>query len=298
VSCDTADWALFQRKGLTKWLAPFAAVVVLVSGCSGNSKNDTPGPSASRTCTGPAQRPAAVPTGTTPVELWLASTPLFIAHRGGDADWTEGTAYAYRNAATWNPKLALEVPVWKTSDGVYVISEEAATGRVFGTNYDIRSTPWAALSMLRTVDGGYPMGRLVNDVLVPYGSSRIFFVDNKSNADLDPFFDLLDSYGGKDRFISKSYYNSRATAAEAHARGYLTWGYYYEKDMANFAATESRFDLLGLNYSASAKTFETMLATGKQIIAHVIATPAAELTACRLGVSGYMVSGITQVVKH
>jgi glycerophosphoryl diester phosphodiesterase len=246
----------------------------------------------------PKLHPAAVPTGTTPVERWLASTPLFIAHRGGDADWTEGTADAYKNAAAWNPKLALEVPVWKTSDGVYVISEDPTTGRVFGTDYDIQSTPWATLSRLRTLNGGYPMGRLVNDVLIPYGSSRVFFVDNKSNADLDSFFDLLDSYGGRNRFISKSYYNSRATAAEAHARGYLTWGYYYEKDMANFASTQSRFDLLGINYSASPATFETMHATGKQIIAHLIDSPAEEFRASCLGASGYMVSGVTQVVKR
>ncbi|MCW2526547.1 MAG: hypothetical protein JWM76_1407 [Pseudonocardiales bacterium] len=246
----------------------------------------------------PRLQPATVPTGATPVERWLAGTPLFIAHRGGDADWTEGTAYAYRQAAAWNPNLALEVPVWRTADGVYVISEEGTTGRVFGKNYDIQTTPWATLATLRTLAGGYPMGRLVNDVLVPYGSSRVFFVDNKSNADLDAFFDLLDSYGGKDRFISKSYYNSGATAAEAHARGYLTWGYYYEQDMGEFAATESRFDLLGINYSASPATFEAMHATGKQIIAHLIASPAAEFRAFCLGASGYMVSGVTQVVKR
>ncbi|PZS34092.1 MAG: hypothetical protein DLM58_06395 [Pseudonocardiales bacterium] len=62
---------------------------------------------------------------------------MYVAHRGGDLDWVEGGAHAYRKAAARNPQLALEVPVWITSDSVWVVSGGRQAGRVFGTDYDI-----------------------------------------------------------------------------------------------------------------------------------------------------------------
>ncbi len=69
---------------------------------------------------------STTPSGT-PLERWMAATPMYIAHRGGDGDWPEATGYAYAHTTAWNPNLALEVPVWRTSDGVWVVSEDATT---------------------------------------------------------------------------------------------------------------------------------------------------------------------------
>ena len=236
--------------------------------------------------------------GDTPLDRWLSDPPLYVAHRGGDGNWVEGTAHAYRQAAGWNPRLALEVPVWPTADGVWVVSEDATTGRVFGTDDDIRTSTWATLSSLRSTVGGYPMARLVDDILVPYGSSRILFIDNKSNLDVDAFFDVLDAHGGPSRFVSKSYYTSTRTISEARRRGYATWGYYYTADMSHFAATEGQFTLLGLSYSAPPADFAAMRATGKPVIAHIVATTSEASAAACDGVSGFMVSGVQQVVPH
>ena len=147
------------------------------------------------------------PSGT-PLERWMAATPMYIAHRGGDGDWPEATGYAYAHATAWNPNLALEVPVWRTSDGVWVVSEDATTGRVFGANLPIPATRWAILSTLRSSRGSYPMARLVNDVLDVYGSNRILFIDNKADTNVTAFFDLLDSYGGRTRCVMKRYWQS------------------------------------------------------------------------------------------
>ena len=75
---------------------------------------------------------------------WLAQRTLYVAHRGGDANWPEGSAAAYAQATAWNRNLALEVPVWRTADGVWVVSEQPTTGRVFGTDLDIRDAQAAA----------------------------------------------------------------------------------------------------------------------------------------------------------
>jgi glycerophosphoryl diester phosphodiesterase len=272
------------------WLAAITAVITsAVSACS--SHRD-----ASPSTIECGEHAAG--SGSTPLEAWLAATPLCIAHRGGDADWVEGTADAYRNAAAWSTHLALEVPVWRTADGVWVISEDATTTRVFGADDDIRTSTWATLSALRSKVGGFPIARLVDDVLQPYGRSRILFVDNKADQDVAGLFDLLDRYAGPSRYLIKSYYRSRNTPIEARRRGYRTWGYYYDRDVSQLAATQARFDLLGLNYTASAATFAALRATGKPVIAHVIDTAAAAGTALEKGAAGLMVSAVEQVVRR
>ncbi|MCU1656183.1 MAG: hypothetical protein JWO57_839 [Pseudonocardiales bacterium] len=221
---------------------------------------------------------------------------MYIAHRGGDADWPEGTAYAYARAAAWNSNLALEVPVWRTSDGVWVVSEDATTSRVFGQNYTIRDTPWATLAGLRGLHGGQPMARLVNDVLDVYGRSRILFIDDKSDTNVAELLDLLDSFAGPSRYVVKSFCRSVNAPKLARARGYLTWGYYFAKDMSIFESTQSRFDMVGLNYMAPSANFTTMHDTGKPVVAHIISTTDAARTALANGVQGLMVSAVEQVV--
>ena len=245
-------------------------------------------------CAGPAK---AAPTRT-PLQTWLTQKPLYIAHRGGDANWPEASVLAYAAAADWNRGMALEVPVWRTSDGVWVVSEQETTDRVYGKHYDISSTPWDTLSALRSIKGNQPMSRLVNDVLDVYGSSRILFVDNKSDTDAAAFLNLLDSFAGRSQYVIKCYWAASVTAAEAHRRGYLTWGYYYAKDMPNFAATQGRFDLLGQEYTAPASAFQTMKATGKPVIAHIIDSAAAAKTAFDKGADGLMVSDVRDVVPQ
>ena len=270
----------------------FAAVLIAAVGCS--SGNGGPRTSGARCITAAPSRTTGHPT----LDQWIANRPLYVAHRGGDADWVEGTADAYRKAAGWNRQLALEVPVWRTSDGVWVVSHDATTGRVFDKNLDIRASTWTELSKLSTKIGGLRMARLVNDILIPYGSTRILFIDNKADTHVHAFFTLLDAYAGSTRYVSKGYYTSKNTATEARKRGYVTWGYYNDGDMGKFAATQSRFDLLGLNYTAPESDFVAMSATGKPVIADVIASPSSALSASCKGASGFMVSGVREVVRH
>ncbi|HEX2904970.1 MAG TPA: glycerophosphodiester phosphodiesterase family protein [Jatrophihabitans sp.] len=230
------------------------------------------------------------------VQQWLGSGIAYIAHRGGDADWPEDTAFAYSEAAAWNPRLALEVSVWPTLDGIWVVSEDGTTGRVFDHDYDISKTRWSTLATLRTRKGGYPMMRLIEDVLDKYGQDRVLFIDDKPSVALNSFFNTLKPYNGQSRFVIKSYWKDAIMPPAAHDHGYKTWGYYYGQDMPSFASTQSRFDLLGLDYAAPASAFATMKATGKPVIAHVIADQKAAQTVIGYDVAGMMVSGVRQVV--
>ena len=280
-----------MRKKQVAWLA--VAVALTGTACSATG----PPSAGDHTCLTATATIAGV-TANTPVGQWLTKTPFYVAHRGGDASWVEGTADAYGNAAKWNPDLALEVPVWLSADGVWVVSEDPTTGRVFNADHTIASTTWATLSTLRTKVGNLPMARLVDDVLKPYGSTRILFIDNKSDLHVKDFFDLLDSYAGAKRYISKGYFQSKHTALEAHRRGYLTWGYYESADMEHFVDTQSAFDLVGLDYSATVSDFDAIQQADKPLIAYMIRDHATEAQAACDGASGFMVSAVREVVPQ
>jgi glycerophosphoryl diester phosphodiesterase len=232
----------------------------------------------------------------TPLRTWITHTPMYIAHRGGDDNWPEGTSYAYLRAAEWNPDLALEAPVWRSSDGVWVVSEERTTGRVFDRDLPIPSTRWSVLSTLRSKVGRHPLARLRQDVLDVYGNSRILFIDNKQDTHSAEFLDLLGSHAGPARYVVKSYWASDETAAAARRRGYLTWGYYFTHELAHFRETHARFDLLGLDAEASPQDFRMMEATGKPVIAHIIDSRAEAAAGLSKGAQGLMVADVEAVV--
>jgi hypothetical protein len=142
------------------------------------------------------------------------------------------------------------------------------------------------------------MARLKEDLLDVYGDDRVLFVDDKADTDAAAFLGLLDSYAGRSRYVVKCYWQSTAVAAAAHEGGYLTWGYYDAAGLPQLVATQDRFDLLGLPWSASAADWTAARATGKPVIGHVVATPQQARTALDQGARGLMVSGVEAVVPQ
>jgi hypothetical protein len=240
----------------------------------------------------------AAVTPATPVQAWLRDTVPMAAHRGGSADWPEETLYAYGQAAAWSPRLALEISVWQSSDGVWVCSHDQTTARVFGTSYDIPTTPWSTLSTLRTTVGNQPIARL-DAVLAAYASgNRVLFIDNKGNQNPTALYVLLDSYGGNTRFVIKSFQSGTSIGAAAHARGYTTWGYYYEADVPSLPSTQASWDLLGMDYTASGAAWASVLSYGKPVLGHIIPDAAGKTTALGKGANGLMVSGVLEAVPQ
>ena len=234
-----------------------------------------------------------------PLDVWFQQPTLYVAHRGGSADWPEETLYAYTQAAAWAnaATLALECSVWMSSDGVFVASHDQTTGRVFnGTNYDINVTPWATLSTLTTKVGGYPIARL--DTLLPAFPDRAWFVENKGSSGITAFFNLLDANGGPARIVSKQPANNTTVNAEARARGYKSWGYYFDADTPTIAATQSRWDLLGEDYAASAASWAEVKSYGKPVLAHIVDTAAHKTLAASYSPAGFMASGVQEVVPQ
>lgn len=245
-----------------------------------------------------AVAPSAAPDASSPVRTWLAAPLVYIAHHGGSADWPASSPLAFQNAEQWNPTMALEFPARRTADGVWVGSEDASTGPVYGTDLTIATSTWDQLSTLRAKHSHQPMARLDTDLLDKVPADRVLFVDDKDDAHVDELLDLLDQHGGAGRTVIKSYWKSKTTPTEAHRRGYLTWGYYFTAEMAQFDQSQSRFDLLGIDWNAPAATYQQMTATGKRVIGHIVATKAQADQALAAGATGLMVSGVQEVVPQ
>lgn len=235
------------------------------------------------------------------VDSLLANKPIYVAHRGGSADWVEETFFAYTQAYNWNINLALEISIWQTSDGIWVASHDQTTGRMFGTDLDIPTNTYATLSSLRTTTGNYPIAKLT-DILTAYADgSRVFFIDDKGQQDTTGLLNILDTYGGKNNFIAKGFGSSTTWADAASARGYQTWGYYYDADVGNgnLSATQSHWSLLGMDaLAATSGDWTAVKSYGKIVLAHIIATAAQKSTATGFGADGYVASGVQEVVPQ
>jgi glycerophosphoryl diester phosphodiesterase len=237
----------------------------------------------------------------TPVQGFLVLPLPEAAHRGGSGDWPEETLFAYVNAAAWNPQLALEASVWQSSDGVWVLSHDQNTSRVFGTSMDIPTSTWAALSSLTTTVGNKPIGRLDDMLAAQATGNRVLFIDNKGQQDIAGLLSLLATYGGPARFILKGYYSATSWATAATANGYQSWGYWFPADTAagNLnSTTAARWTLLGLQYDDTSTQWTAALGFGKPVFGHIIATLAQASTATGKGATGLMVSGVQAVVPH
>lgn len=233
---------------------------------------------------------------------WSTTLPNYCAHRGGSADWPEETLYAYANSAAWSDELAMEVSVWQSSDGVWVCSHDQSTARMFGTDYDIPTTPWTTLQSLVTTVGGKPIAKF-QDVLDLYGGNRLLFVDNKGVQSLTAWLDLLDSSGGSNWFVGKAFAMGATQANAYHARGYKTWGYFYEADTTfgggtNLANNGQYSDMIGMDYNAAQESWDQAIAFNKPILGHIVPTAAAAATAFGKGATGLMVSGVMEVVPQ
>lgn len=258
------------------------------------------------TATGPAVAAAVSLSGAgtlnssslTPVAAWLSSYRPNVAHRGASAEYVEETADAYAKAAAFSSDLALEVSVWPTSDGQWACSHDQNTLRVFGTSVDIPSNPWSALTGLRTTTGNFPMANLVEILNAHAKGRRVIFIDNKAGTNMTALLDLLDTYGGNTRFIIKAFYTAASISAAAFARGYLTWGYYYDADRTNIASTQSRWSILGMDYTASAAAWTEAKAYGKAVLGHIITSSANATTAYAAGADGLMTGKLVGVVPQ
>lgn len=244
-----------------------------------------------------------MPTGYSTVSAMLAQTPFYIAHRGGSDDWPEMSLYAYSQAVFWGMG-ALEVSLGRSSDGVWFGLHDGTLDRTSGTTgFTASAHTWAEIQQYQiTIKPSNPQPYMrFEEILAAYYNSHVIMVDPKNaTAYISEMLDIMDAMPGTptNKFIVKYYGATTYVSTPARARGYKTWGYFYQSDSANFGTYQGNWDLLGMDYNADGATWTNILSYGKPVIGHTIGTTTAANTALGYGASGLMVSGIQEVVTR
>jgi len=237
-----------------------------------------------------------MPYGYTDASSMINSGDLvYCAHRGGSADWPEMSLRAYTNAAAWGVG-ALEVSCNRTSDGVWVAVHDQTLQRTSPSapNTPVGDMTWAEVSAY--TNDGEPYARL-ESILEAYGSTHVMFLDPKYGGwDMTGFLDLILAHMPPQNVVIKFFHDAITVANAAHARGLLTWGYYYQDSAPQIPITAAYWDVLGMDYGADQAAWDLAIGTGKKVYGHIIATAGNGTTAIGKGATGLMVSGVTAVI--
>ena len=238
------------------------------------------------------------PTGSV-VDRFLASKPFYVAHRLGGTEYPEFTQKGLTESLRAGFK-ALELSVRRCSTGEFVLIHDWVTTRtVPGTDYQIWNTPWSVLSGLQQASGGFMR---LTDVFDQVGDDVVLAIDHKvtsskevgSAGDMESeaaLFDLLEARFGaenaKRRVIIKHFIKG-GVSQRARERGYKTMCMMYPNEVAG--SDLSRFDVLGMEWNAEQAVWDTLKATGKPLIAHIITTQQQADIALARGATGLMAS--------
>lgn len=243
------------------------------------------------------------------VQDMLSQDEIYWAHRGGSRDFPEMSLYAYGQAALLSYGC-LELSLARTSDGVWFGLHDENLNRTSGTTgLGAASTmTWAQVQTYEILGSmaannptqpNRPYARL-EDILDTY-SHHLFVIDVKyATAYREELLNILDSYGGAERFIGKSYgVGSAGFASSFTARGYQRWGYFYGSDIPSLNTTHvNQWTLIGMDYAASQSNWDTLASyrtNGQRMMGHICPDLAAVATARGKGAAGFMVSGVRAV---
>jgi hypothetical protein len=236
--------------------------------------------------------------------------PFFVAHRGGSADWAEHSMRG-NTQSVYLKMDAIEISVARTSDGVYFGLHDQTINRTSPTapaNSIAANMTWAQVQTYTCAApsggdatfGAQPYLKL-QDALAVYARSHVIFIDPKyiSSSNYTELLNIMDAYGGTDRFIAKFAGGGEQWSVAAKARGYKAWGYFYMTDVDAGTVTTTvanKYDFLGMEYNAGSSYWTTIKSFGKPVIAHIAPDAAGAASGISQGAVGVMVSGVRNVM--
>lgn len=252
--------------------------------------------------------------GYSSVNDMLGYEEFFWAHRGGSASYPEHSLWAYTQSVA-RDFGALECSLGRTSDGQWFGLHDQdinrTSGLAAGTQPAASAMTWAAVQGFNITIGakGAPRPYMaLEELLNAYGRSHVLILDPKySTGNATELMNKLQTFYGSDaeaneHIIMKAFgVGSTAFRNAVVARGYKTWGYFYDSNSADFAAHVGKWDLLGLNYECNQSYWDQLigLANGKPIVAHICPSEAAVATGRSKGAVGFQCSGVGAIrPKH
>lgn len=244
------------------------------------------------------------PASTDVVEQFLKQRPFYIAHRMGGTEYPEFTQRGL-DASLRAGFKALEISVRLSAKGpngepaeFIAIHDWKTTRTVPGTDLPIWSTPWNTLRTLQQGTGPFMrlrdiVDQIPDDVVLAIDHKTTSSEDQRNAADLraeEQLFEYLDTaFGGHpERRVIWKIFAKGTSAARAKARGYRTMAMLYPAEVP--AADLGSWDIIGMEWSASADVWNRINATGRPTIAHIITNEGQARTALDKGASGLMAS--------
>jgi glycerophosphoryl diester phosphodiesterase len=243
---------------------------------------------------------APAPVGT-PIDTLLTNRPFYVAHRLGGTEYPEHTMQGM-TASIQAGFTAFEFSTYQTRDGVFIGSHDWTTERTTGQRHEIWNTDWSTIQTLNQPAG--PIIRL-EDAVAAMPEDSVLVLDHKSTSATsaynegdrrseDALFDLLPTLfdNPTERVIWKLFADSDSDQRAAQL-GYKTMVMLYPGEVAG--ADLNRWDILGMEHNATQEIWNTLLATGKPTLAHIIVNYAQATTGLGRGAHGLM-SSVPSVV--
>lgn len=240
--------------------------------------------------------------------------PWFAAHRGGSYNYPEEVLDGYRGCAQRGVR-ALEISVQYSADGTPWCFHDSTTNRTTGVSGTISAMTDAQLAVLSNLGStaagnptqrSRPVAKFV-DVIAQYKDTHVLIVEDKTYTHQTAFLNLLDSYGTAGRpsneiFVVKIDANSgQSFYTNAMSRGYKTWGYIFDADMASKLTSDlaKGMTMIGLDYNSSDATLTSAIAQAKAAnikpTGHIVPSRSIRDRLLGLGMEGIMMSNIDAI---
>lgn len=236
------------------------------------------------------------------VDALIASSRFVVAHRGSGDNWPEHSLIAYESALAAGAD-AVEISVCATVDGVLICHHDTSALRLLGVDAEVSDLSWPEVRELRLDARRWlgpetplePVARF-EDVLRALGPSVLAFVEDKQGTNTSAILDLLDAQErSRERFVWKQWAGAKQVE-QARERGYRTWGYFEEGQLARLAEFSELHDLLGIPVRASDETIMEVVATGKPVMSWEVHFRDDVTRLQSLGVAGLMCANVPYVL--
>lgn len=246
----------------------------------------------------------------------LLASPMFYmgGHRGASQNKSEGSLSAY-TFAVWHGAPCVEISWQKSKEGIRISSHDTTTGRIANNGQNLTISQEAASTILgmlidipeqvvNTPQEAQQMDYYtsVEAILNAYGQTHCFAIDPKGSETANEALDFIESFipNAQQYVMFKGDGNaiSLNTFAAAQARGYKTWGYFTQAQLAAIPGKISALDYLGLNYDADQPSWTTALSYGKRVFSHVPPTRQDALDSIAKGATGMNASNVRDIIPR
>lgn len=228
---------------------------------------------------------------------------FYVGHRGCSDNRPEMSMRAYTDAAFWGVG-ALEFSARRTSDGVWFGMHDATMLRINGVDINPNTLTWEQVQAYQiTLGPGAPEPFVrLEDVLDAYGSTHVMFLDPKYDvtSNRSEFFDIIEDHMPANRVVIKWSGGLSGLAADARARGFSSWGYYYQEDFDNntLQTTGAEWDMIGMARGADQAAWDEAKSFGVPVLGHIIRDASEAAVAIDKGADGLMCANVFGVVPE